>query len=135
MAIKKCDARPIFCAPILRHPIALPCGQCGLPSGRRTAARGRRSIAPIARNDPVPGSSPGRLTGSGGTGRTGKEAKIRRFSARDWPRDRHPHVRVCRYHWPLVGGHHDLDYVRSWNRAWRSDRCLRRRVDNWLVGS
>ena len=35
--------------------------------------------------------------------RDGREAKIRRFFAPDWPHGRHPHVRVCRYHWSLVG--------------------------------
>jgi hypothetical protein len=34
------------------------------------------------------------------------------------------------------GGHHDLDYVRSrnraWRRSWRRHRCLRRRAVNWL---
>jgi hypothetical protein len=44
----------------------------------------------------------GFLTGLGAL--DGRGAKIRRFSAPDWPRGRHPHARVCRYNWPLVGG-------------------------------
>jgi hypothetical protein len=44
----------------------------------------------------------GFLTGLGHG--TGSGAKIRRFSAPVLARDHHPHVRVDRYHCPLVGG-------------------------------
>jgi membrane associated rhomboid family serine protease len=36
--------------------------------------------------------------------RDGRGAKIRRFSAPDWPHGRQSHVGVCRYRWSLVGG-------------------------------